>query len=271
MPQKGRLSPLGAQYILKKEGYVMKKIALGVALAGIGVAGTAQGAVYIAPPDVDQYKQKTDQSFYDLYQNPNSPMNVNPQAKRYLNNFSTDQKALEGYVLPSLRGAFIQGAHIPRGEATVVIAGVPFYLRTGDNGEIFVQRRGGPFRAKRGLSGFAEVSKPLGKPKCVSGGKFGCTEKRLKQRDIYFNAVSGDYLVRDSELRQTRSCGKYGCSGWSIPSFVRLLDVKKGNVPIATAIKEGRYVVSEDREIRASGRVLRDVLKVGHRGRGKWF
>lgn len=59
--------------------------------------------------------------------------------------------------------------------------------------------------------------------------------------------------------------------GLSVPSFVGLLDVKKRNTPITTAIKDGRYVVSQDREVRASGRILGDVLKAGHRSREKWF
>ena len=46
----------------------MKKLTvLGLSLAGIALA-----EVYIVPPDIDRYKQKTDQVFYDMYQNPNS-------------------------------------------------------------------------------------------------------------------------------------------------------------------------------------------------------
>ncbi len=257
-----------------------KKIALGVALAGIGVAGTAQGAVYIAPPDVDQYKQKTDQSFYDLYQNPNSPMNVNPRAKRYLNNFSTDQKALEGYVLPSLRGGVIQGAHIPPGaKATVVIAGVPFMVETDQNGKVRIRTRGlasGAQVKKATLQGFAEVSKKTGKTRCTSWGKYGCTQQNFTKRDIYFNAVSGDYIVRDYEVKQNRACGKFGgkyatCKPWNNEQFVKLINVQKGTIDLARVLKEGRtFRVAGDNFVKAYAFVDEQTLVSGLRAKDEY-
>jgi len=43
-----------------------------LSVLGLPLAGLAFAEVYIVPPDIDRYKQKTDQVFYDMYQNPNS-------------------------------------------------------------------------------------------------------------------------------------------------------------------------------------------------------
>lgn len=217
-----------------------KKIALGTLMIGIGIAGTAQGAVYIAPPDIDQYKQKTDQSFYDLYQNPNGPLKVNPNATPYLNQFSTDQRPLKGYVLPSVRGGVVQGAHLPPNtKALVNIAGVTFEVRVGNDGQVSLRRVGGNGKAVI-RNGFAEVEETLG-TSCASSGKYGCTTQDLRKRTIYFNAVSGDYMVREYTTRQDRSCGKYGCSDWGAERFVALTNVDKGTIDMATVLKKGRY------------------------------
>lgn len=274
--------------VSKKEvsGMGKKKIALGTLMVGIGVAGTAQGAVYIAPPDIDQYKQKTDQSFYDLYQNPNAPLNVNPNAKPYLDNFSTDQKPLQGYVLPSVKGATVQGAHLPPNTKAVInIAGMSFETVVSADGRVNLRSLGGTGKAVV-RNGFAEVEQTLG-TSCASSGKYGCTTQNVRKRSIYFNAVSGDYMVREYTTRQDRSCGKYGCSGWGGERFVALNNIDKGTVDMVSILKQGRYhritsgtkgfvsaqaQLDEESLIRGLGEIKHNGKRSGGgRGSGKFF
>ena len=67
--------------------------------------------IYIAPPDIDQYKQKTDQSFYDLYQNKNSVIaeGKNKQLDSYVNNIQTNNKLFTGNTLVQVAQANLQG------------------------------------------------------------------------------------------------------------------------------------------------------------------
>lgn len=61
---------------------------------GLGLAGVALAEVYVVDPSIDQYKQKTDQSFYDMYQNPQSIIAQAMQGRNWFNfnAISTDQR-----------------------------------------------------------------------------------------------------------------------------------------------------------------------------------
>lgn len=232
-----------------------KKIVLGVLPAVLGMTGATHGAIYIAPPDIDQYKQKTDQAFYDLYQNQNSLFQINPKARPYLNTVPTDQRVLEGYVLPTVKGNVIQGSHLPpnarailqiRDDAINKIVNVE--LRTTESGILQVRLRGfpnpcgysnGPSRTSWCPQPFVEVKGVTIKRWCASGGKYGCTTERRLKKDYYFSATSGDYIERLYVVQASRGCGKYGCDRWGTERFVRLVDVQRRTVNLAKILKEG--------------------------------
>ena len=96
-----------------------KIVSLGLA----GLTGVALGEVYIVDPSIDQYKQKTDQAFYDLYQNTRNIVSKgirkeNEGVVHKFDSVSTDQRLADTTLnmlpiftdyIPDQEGTYIRG------------------------------------------------------------------------------------------------------------------------------------------------------------------
>lgn len=105
-------------------------------LLATGACSVAMGAVYIAPPDIDSYKQKTDQSFYDMYQNQDSAIakGANPTLQNYTNNVSTGNKVAIGNTITKTVQGTLQGSMVKTGTSTTYnIPGLGRYQFVIDN------------------------------------------------------------------------------------------------------------------------------------------
>lgn len=202
--------------------------------AGI-LAGAAKAGVYIVPPDIDQYKQKTDQTFYDMYQNQNSAIgkSVNPNAKPFLDSVNTGQRMVEGYTIPKVKGISIQGTTITSGTTlNLSLAGKRFQVKYTEDG-VFVRPIDGGLRVKGSLV----QKEDIGRTWCYMGGKYGCTVQRGVATDYSLNVVDGVVDVATVLKERTRSCGKWGCSGWSGFRDVQVISNKKDTVNLLALAK----------------------------------
>ena len=102
------------------------KIVYGLTVATL-MGGVANATVYVVPPDIDQYKQKTDQAYLDLYKNPNSPIRkgITENSLNRLDALSTPNAVLQnGADIKKTANAVVQGKTVADGtELSVNIAG----------------------------------------------------------------------------------------------------------------------------------------------------
>jgi len=200
----------------------MKKtvtIAIGASIVATPLLAT----VYVAPADIDAYKRKTDQSFYDLYQNPNSAIaqGINPALKNYVNNIKTTNKFAVGDTINKVVVGVVQGNTIKKGTQTsVYIPELGTYLLSVDNtGNVTISGR----YALDGKSVIREGKNaiPLSNPVCSKKtthhiGKFApvsCDAYRRTVKEINFNVITGQLVQRIVEQETPSKCtlhtGKY--------------------------------------------------------------
>lgn len=179
-------------------------------LASAVLFGSAHSAVYVVPSDIDQYKQKTDQSFYDMYQNPNSALgkSVNPNAKPYTDTISTNQRIMEGYTVPFIKQPSAQGSSVIDGTTiNASILGKPITINYTKDG---IQISGSDVSVKGSV---VEAYQHL-RDGDYSGGKYGTTDFNRYMRKALFDASTGIITVIDYRDHYHRDCGKYGCTDY---------------------------------------------------------
>ena len=209
-------------------------------LVALGIlAGGAKAGVYIVPPDIDQYKQKTDQTFYDMYQNKNSVIgkSVNPNAKPFLDSVNTGQRMMEGYTVPKIKNISVQGTGITSGTTlNLVLAGKRFTVQYTDDGVKIT-----PIDSGLRVKGALVQREEIGRTWCHTGGKYGCTVQRAVATDYTFNVVDGVIDVSNVVKERSRSCGKWGCGGWSGFRDVQVISSKKDTVNLLALVKGQTY------------------------------
>ena len=181
-------------------------------LASAVLFGSAHSAVYVVPSDIDQYKQKTDQSFYDMYQNPNSALgkSVNPNAKPYTDTISTNQRIMEGYTVPFIKQPSAQGSSVIDGTTiNASILGKPITINYTKDG---IQISGSDVSVKGSV---VEAYQALRDGDYSDGGgKYGITDFNRYMRKALFDASTGVITVIDYRDHYHRDCGKYGCTDY---------------------------------------------------------
>ena len=195
------------------------KIAIG---AGMAVSPLLS-AVYIAPADIDAYKRKTDQSFYDLYQNPNSAIakGINPALRNYVNNIKTNNKIATGDTICKPVVGFLQGQGIKAGTKTSIY--IPhlgtYLLSVDDTGKVTISGRyasKGKAVIREGENAIALSSPVCAKSTTHQIGKFkvtSCSAYRRIAKEIDFNVITGQLIQKVVEQQTPSTCtlhtGKY--------------------------------------------------------------
>lgn len=218
---------------------------VGGTVAGLTSVGTAFAGTYIVPTDIDQYKQKTDQTYYDLYKNPNSThgklknklrgdRNVNRLESIGTPNVITTNNPLVKKSADATAG----GVTLADGTAVrVSIAGRTFTIKyTSDGIRIY-----GNSRYIKGNNIVFEGNDaiPQGRVTCVNSGKYGCELRERTATEIYFNPVSGLVTQNIERQRQHFNCGKYGCSATSGWQDVALVKSSQYSIDIAKVALKG--------------------------------
>ena len=198
----------------------MVKIAVGTGV----VASPLLATVYVAPADIDAYKQKTDQSFYDLYQNPNSAIaqGINPALKNYVNNIKTNNKIAVGDTINKVVIGVVQGDVIKRStETSVYLPGLGTYLLSVDStGKVSIN---GKYATNgKGIIREGKDAIPLSSPVCTKQtthyfGEYisavSCDSYRRIAKEINFNIITGELMQRIATQETPSTCilhrGKY--------------------------------------------------------------
>ena len=217
----------------------LSKMASGVVTAGVlatlALSGTeAKAGVYIVPPDIDQYKAKTDQTFYDIYQNQDSAIgkSVNPNAKSIVNSVNTGQRMMEGYTVPKVKSSNVQGISVISGtETQLYLAGKAFRVKYTDTGVKVIPQSGGLKVKGTVVSTTKTVTQ-----QCASGGKYGCTELWERDVDYSFDSTSGIATATVVDRKRNRNCGKWGCTPWSSPKDINVVSTKQEAINLANLV-----------------------------------
>jgi len=191
---------------------------------------------YIVPPDIDLYKAKTDQAFYDLYQNPKSVLSKSVMGVDF-GAIATPSKLSNSTNILKVKQANTQGMSIMEGTSVDISVGnIRVRLYANKKGELELV----PLSGEQ-VTGDWVVKTTYGKSWCASSSKYGCTtEKRLGNKEL-LNAVTGEYRVYSFEETRSRSCSKYGCSSfgnWKFAGNVKL--VKHAVLDLKGIVKNGR-------------------------------
>lgn len=222
---------------------------------GLAIAGAALGEIYIVDPSIDQYKQKTDQVFYDTYQNTQSVIakgirRNNPSEAPVFSSVSTDQRLVSGSRLPKLplltNYNSVFGTEVLGGKqrrvcwvtAPGMMGPVYYGYEIDDKGDVVASTAsvavGGSYQYRYGWvpkrrSGFwtwgAPVSSSIGIGQdasgvtCVATCGGGCVRQRKTVRKLMLDTScrTGSLYVAVMERRRSCwSCGKSTCYGsWS--------------------------------------------------------
>jgi len=228
----------------------MRRVApliLGGTLIGlVGTAKKAEAVVYIGDPSLDVYKQKTDQTFYDVYQNPESALGGQVQsveeAADFFNSIPTSNRIAEGNYLNRVRQGTVEGGQLPEGSwAWITVFGKKYKIVATSNG----------------IQILDENEKPVDKPPeelelPTQWKQLSATVREGTGRKGVFIPATGDYYEYTVKVRQTRPswvCGKSVCYGeWGNTQIVDVLNVQTKHYNLANAILQGGLTVnfSED-------------------------
>ncbi len=223
---------------------------VGGAVAGMAGVGTAMAGTYIVPTDIDQYKQKTDQVFFDTYKNPNS---THGKLKKKLWNNSEVRK-LQAIGTPNVitannplvkksADASAGGISVADGTRIELNINNSKYSITYTSDGVRIQKVYGKGVARGNIIAFeGDSAIQKGKTRCVSRGKYGCTLRERTAVETYVNVISGEITQNVVKQRRNYNCSKYGCSATSNWYDVALVKSTQTGLDIAKAALTGRGV-----------------------------
>ena len=201
-----------------------KSKAIGSVLLASSVSLSA--SVYIVPSDIDSFKQKTDQAFFDIYQNDESVIanGINDNLKAYTDSVDTNLKFAEGHTIGKAAQANIGGISLRGGtEGSFVLHGNTY--------QITVSKEGNPSITGVGarnnditLNGL----NPRGHS-VVSVGKYSIIEQRYVD-NVYFDLASATLTTTTNTERRVVNTGKYNRSvgAWGNHNLVNISKSKIG-------------------------------------------
>jgi len=214
----------------------MKKVALGLTLVG----GIASATVYVVPPDIDQYKQKTDQAYTDLYKNEQSPIanGITADDLQKLNAIGTPNAVLQrGANIKKALSATVQGTTVADGTHLRLNLAGNYIDLVAQNGVWEVASCSGSWQCKT-LGTWVKMERDYGQ-RCVSSSKYGCTKEGKNEQQVFLNGATGELKMVDQYLERTRGCSKYGCGSWSDWRLVKTNRYQEGAINLQRAIKDG--------------------------------
>jgi len=191
------------------------------------------GAVYVVPSDIDNYKAKTDQSFYDMYQNSDSVIanGVNSAIKGQLGNMDTSGKLVTGATINRVGQASIAGSPVKGGTTGVFkLYGKQYNVTVDKQGNTTLSGYGADGKSRIMIKN-AQALNPSG-VHCSASGKYGCTAYARTANEVYFDLATGTLSTTAVNQSSSASCGKYGChpvNNWHTTNVVKL-DRQRVNV-----------------------------------------
>ena len=231
----------------------MKK-AIGIGIGLIGVVGTANAVVYIGDPSLDLYKEKTDQMFFDMYQNPQSALGgevqSNPEAKKFFNSIPTGNRIAEGRYLDRVKQATIGGGQLPNGaSAKIRIFGKEYRLVATANGIELYDMNGNLVKSIETLKLNNDWRLIPHQYRC---GKSTCTAYTERQ-GTGIQAIpvpsTGNLYEYVVNLKQTRGYIRGRYTPWGKPQIVSVMNVEQKRYNLAKAILNGGVIINLDRDL----------------------
>jgi len=206
---------------------VNRKLTSAVVISTIASA-TLMGSIYIVPTNISNYEKKTDQSFYDLYQNSNSVIanGLSSTVKKRLQYMSTSAKIVTGDTINRVGQASIAGSPVKGGTTgSFTLAGHTYTVSVDKQGNTSLQGYGSDGSSRVILKNAVTSGQH-----CVSGGKYGCTQLSRGAQNLYFDLATGTLTTTNVSESASRSCGKYGCStgNWNVTSVNNITRRKIG-------------------------------------------
>jgi hypothetical protein len=214
----------------------MKKTVLGLTLVG----GIASASVYVVPPDIDAYKQKTDQAYTDLYKNEQSPIanGITSNDLNRLNAIGTPNAVLQrGADIRKALSATVQGTTVAEGTHLRLSLAGNYIDLIAQNGSWKVASCDGSWKCTT-LGTWVKMEREYGHH-CVSSSKYGCTKEGKNAQQVFVNGATGELKNVDQYLERTRSCSKYGCNSWSEWKIVKTNRYQEGAINLQKAIRDG--------------------------------
>ena len=209
----------------------------GILLSAI-VTSALSGAVYIVPADIDQYKQKTDQSFYDMYQNGDSVIanGASSQLKTYTNSFDTSSKIATGATINRVGQTNVAGVPVKGGtKGSFVLSGHRYNISIAKNGEPSLTGYLADGKGHIVIKG-AQAVNPRG-THTVSSGKYSRVDERYAD-EVFFDLPTGT-LTKTTVSQQAnfKNDGKYGWvaqGGWNTTGMTH---ISRTQIGIANLLK----------------------------------
>jgi hypothetical protein len=242
-------------------------ILLGTSLGLIG-GGEAQAKVYISDPQYDMYKQKTDQTFYDMYQNPNSALGgqvqSNTQAQQVFNSIPTSNHFAEGTYLDRTKQSSVAGGSIPDGAETwITVFGDRYRIVATANGIEMYDRWGRKVNKVEKIRTTTGVSNVRDEGRYYQCGKSTCERNNWTQvgtargwKKIFIPQTGYAYqydvelIARRPVNRYSYSCGKSTCYRYNYGRWNyqvgKVLNVNSKYFNLANAIVKGGYSIDID-------------------------
>lgn len=167
------------------------KIVTSIVLSSVA-SMSLMGAVYVVPSDIDNYKAKTDQSFYDMYQNNDSVIanGVDDELKNKLSNIDTSGRVATGSTINRVGQASVAGSPIKGGT-------VGGFRLNGRKYDVTIDKKGNTTLSGYGADGKSRIiitGKQAVNPRglrCKVEGKFGCNVFERTADEIYFDLPTG--------------------------------------------------------------------------------
>jgi len=227
------------------------KIATGVLVSAV-TSMTLAGAVYIVPNDIDSYKTKTDQSFYDMYQNKNSVIanGANSQLTTLTDNVDTSNRIASGSTLNRVGQTNVAGVPVKGGtKGSFTLNGKTYNISIEKDGDPSLTGYLADGKGHISLKGNNAINaRGYG---IASAGKYSMVKSRVVD-EVYFDLPTGTLTTTAS--RQERSYvlqGKYGwapTNNWHTTSIININKKQLGIDELLTnkEIKSRSFVAYAD-------------------------
>ena len=187
------------------------KVVTGILVSAV-TSSMLSGAVYIVPSDIDQYKQKTDQSFYDMYQNHDSVIanGVNGQMKAFTDAIDTSSKIATGATVNRVGQTNVAGVPVKGGtKGSFTFNGHKYTINIAKNGEPSLSGYLADGKGHIAMKGTHAIS-PRG-TYVASSGKYDMVKQRYAD-EVFFDLPTG--TLTKTTVAQQRSWHNNGKYGW---------------------------------------------------------
>ncbi len=182
--------------------------------AGILISISASAllaSVYIVPANISKYESQTDQTFYDMYQNPNSVIanGANKEMQKLTSNISTGARYASGATLNRAAQTFVAGVPVKGGtHGHFVLEGHTYTVNVAKNGTPSLTGYLSNGKGQIVMKGSNVVD--ASGAHTTSSGKWGKTQQRSAEQ-IYFDLSTGTLTTTAiTQQKDYRNNGKYG-------------------------------------------------------------